>query len=278
MEKATLLGTQINCLDHGFVRLVDYMGDDSSIVQAARVSYGQGTKQVHEDRGLIRYLVRHHHWTPVEMVEIKFHVKIPVFVARQWIRHRTANVNEISARYSEMPNEIYLPDLENINSQSKDNKQGRNPEPMPIEISENILNDLQQHADGSYTLYKELIDKGVAKELARTVLPVSHYTEWYWKIDLRNLMNFLALRLDQHAQYEIRVFAEAIAEITKKIAPFAWEAFEDYILYSSNFSRTETEILKKTLATHVTEIQESSEFKSLSKREQKEFLEKFTQM
>lgn len=278
MEKTTLIGTQINCLDHGFVRLVDYMGDDSSIVQAARVSYGQGTKQVHEDRGLIRYLVRHHHWTPVEMVEIKFHVKIPVFVARQWIRHRTANVNEISARYSEMPNEIYLPDLENINSQSKDNKQGRNPEPMPIEISENILNDLQQHADGSYTLYKELIDKGVAKELARTVLPVSHYTEWYWKIDLRNLMNFLALRLDQHAQYEIRVFAEAIAEITKKIAPFAWEAFEDYILYSSNFSRTETEILKKTLATHVTEIQESSEFKSLSKREQKEFLEKFTQM
>ena len=224
MKKNEIIGTSIDCLD-GFVRLVDYMGDDSSIVQAARVSYGNGTKKVHEDRGLIRYLIRHQHWTPVEMVEFKFHVKMPVFVARQWIRHRTANVNEISARYSEMKDEMYLPPLEQISSQSKDNKQGRNPDPFPEETSQSIQKIIAEGNENQYKLYQSLLEMGVARELARTVLPVGHYTEWYWKIDLRNLMNFLALRLDPHAQWEIRVYAEAMAEIVKKAVPVAWEAF-----------------------------------------------------
>lgn len=273
MEKQELLNTTIECLD-GFVRLVDYMGDDSSIVQAARVSYGNGTKKVHEDRGLIRYLIRHQHWTPVEMVEFKFHVKMPVFVARQWIRHRTANVNEISARYSEMKDEMYLPPLEQISSQSKDNKQGRNPDPFPIEVSQNIQDLISGSNEHQYKVYQQLLDMGVARELARSVLPVGHYTEWYWKIDLRNLMNFLALRLDPHAQWEIRVYAEAMAEIVKKAVPMAWEAFEDYILYSKRFSKHEMNIINELIQNSNYDLTELGTKHGLKSRELNEFIEK----
>ena len=273
MEKNEIIGTSIDCLD-GFVRLVDYMGDDSSIVQAARVSYGNGTKKVHEDRGLIRYLIRHQHWTPVEMVEFKFHVKIPVFVARQWIRHRTANVNEISARYSEMKDEMYLPPLEQISSQSKDNKQGRNPEPFPEETSQSIQNIIAEGNEHQYKLYQSLLEMGVARELARTVLPVGHYTEWYWKIDLRNLMNFLALRLDPHAQWEIRVYAEAMAEIVKKAVPVAWEAFEDYILYSKHFSKAEVGIISEVIGNSGANLEELAQKHNLKGRELTEFISK----
>lgn len=275
MEKTEILNTTIQCLD-GFVRLVDVMGDDSSIVQAARVSYGSGTKKVHEDRGLIRYLIRHQHWTPVEMVEFKFHVKIPVFVARQWIRHRTANVNEVSARYTEMKDEMYLPPLEHISAQSKDNKQGRESESFPKEVANEIQSLISESNQSQYDVYQKLLDLGVARELARTVLPVGHYTEWYWKIDLRNLMNFLALRLDPHAQWEIRVYAEAMAQIVKQIAPVAWEAFEDYILHSSHLSRYETEIVKEIVNTTSINLEELAKEKGLKGRELTEFISKFS--
>ena len=275
MEKTEILNTTIQCID-GFVRLVDVMGDDSSIVQAARVSYGSGTKKVHEDRGLIRYLIRHQHWTPVEMVEFKFHVKIPVFVARQWIRHRTANVNEVSARYTEMKDEMYLPPLEHISAQSKDNKQGRELESFPEEIANDIQSLIAESNQRQYDVYQKLLDLGVARELARTVLPVGHYTEWYWKIDLRNLMNFLALRLDPHAQWEIRVYAEAIAQIVKQVVPVAWEAFEDYILYSSHLSRYETKIVKEIVNTASINLEELAKERGLKGRELIEFLSKFS--
>lgn len=260
-----------SCLD-GFVRLVDVMGDDSSIVQAARVSYGEGTKQVHENRGLIRYLMRHHHWTPFEMVEFKFHVKLPVFVARQWIRHRTANVNEISARYSEMRDDMYIPPLEQISSQSKDNKQGRNSEPFPTDQAQEIQDMILKSNEAQYEVYQALLAKGVARELARTVLPVSHYTEWFWKVDLRNLMNFLALRLDSHAQWEIRVYAEAMANIVKEIVPVAYEAFEDYVLHSKSFSRLELDSIKQAM--HMQELESIALSNGLKGRELSEFLTK----
>jgi thymidylate synthase (FAD) len=275
MEKSEFLNKTIPCLD-GFVRLVDVMGDDSSIVQAARVSYGEGTKKIHEDRGLIRYLIRHQHWTPVEMVEFKFHVKIPVFVARQWIRHRTANVNEVSARYTEMKDEMYLPPLEQISAQSKDNKQGRDTQPFPQETAEHIQSLIRESNENQYEVYQKLLDLGIARELARSVLPVGHYTEWYWKIDLRNLMNFLALRLDPHAQWEIRIYAEAMASIVKEIVPMAWEAFEDYILHSSHLSRYETEIVKEIIAGSSLNIEEIAKNKGLKGRELSEFLSKFS--
>lgn len=275
MEKREILNTTIQCLD-GFVRLVDVMGDDSSIVQAARVSYGAGTKKVHEDRGLIRYLIRHQHWTPVEMVEFKFHVKIPVFVARQWIRHRTANVNEVSARYTEMKDEMYLPPLQHISAQSKDNKQGRELQSFPEDVANDIQAIINESNERQYDVYQKLLELGVARELARTVLPVGHYTEWYWKIDLRNLMNFLALRLDPHAQWEIRVYAEAMAEIVKQVVPIAWEAFEDYILHSSHLSRYETEIVKEIVKNSSLNLEEIAKEKGLKGRELTEFLSKFS--
>lgn len=275
MEKTEILKTTIQCLD-GFVRLVDVMGDDSSIVQAARVSYGAGTKKVHEDRGLIRYLIRHQHWTPVEMVEFKFHVKIPVFVARQWIRHRTANVNEVSARYTEMKDEMYLPPLQHISAQSKDNKQGRELQSFPEDVANDIQAIINESNERQYDVYQKLLELGVARELARTVLPVGHYTEWYWKIDLRNLMNFLALRLDPHAQWEIRVYAEAMAEIVKQVVPIAWEAFEDYILHSSHLSRYETEIVKEIVKNSSMNLEEIAKDKGLKGRELTEFLSKFS--
>lgn len=243
-----ILDKEFPCLDHGFVRLVDYMGSDESIVQAARVSYGRGTKKMHQDRGLIRYLLRHHHTSPFEMVEFKFHVKLPIFVARQWIRHRTANVNEYSLRYSKAVGDFYNPDPEAIRYQSKSNRQGRSEDSVPAELQQRVCEIIKKHAEHSWKDYEELESLNIARELARIHLPVSLYTEWYWKIDLANLMHFLNLRLDSHAQYEIRIYAETMAEIVKRVVPITWEAFDDYIHYAKTFSGTELQILTDVLS------------------------------
>ena len=236
----------IPCLDRGFIRLVDSMGSDDAIVQAARVSYGKGTRKVSQDRGLIRYLMRHRHTTPFEMVEFKFHAKMPIFVARQWVRHRTANINEYSLRYSEARDEFYIPDEEHILFQSKLNKQGRSGE-VPADLKKKVQDYFRDISDKSYTIDAELNDAGIARELARAVLPVNLYTEWYWKNDLHNILHFLSLRLDPHAQYEIRIYAEAMAEIVKKIAPFAYEAFKDYVVGGMRFSSIEQARLTEKL-------------------------------
>jgi len=249
------------------------MGGDESIVQAARVSYGAGTKTVNEDRGLIRYLMRHLHTTPFEMVELKFHCKLPIFVARQWIRHRTANVNEYSGRYSVMKDEFYVPALEAIHFQSSKNKQGRDENDVAPEIRQQIIDELLSEQTSSYKNYEQYLELNIARELARINLPLSLYTEWYWKIDLHNLFHFLRLRLDEHAQYEIRVYSEAMAEITKCIAPIAFEAFEDYILKSEKFSRLEMNVLKTLLNKKDFSDDELLQF-GLGKREAEEFREK----
>ncbi|MDC1068097.1 FAD-dependent thymidylate synthase [Candidatus Kapabacteria bacterium] len=274
MKKEELLGKEFKVLDKGFVRLVDVMGDDDSIVQAARVSYGQGTKTVHEDRGLIRYLLRHKHTTPLEMVEFKFHIKLPIFIARQWIRHRTANVNEYSGRYSEMTDDFYLPDPEQIRPQSTMNRQGRSEEELPDQTAMEIRTKLLNTQIKLYDEYKDLLNKDLARELARINLPLSNYTEWYWKIDLHNLMHFLKLRLDSHAQYEIRMFGQAMADIVKQIVPVAWEAFEDYQLNSMAFSGPESKVLKELLSgKNIEEI--NFESHGLKAREEREFKEKY---
>lgn len=266
---------EYKCLDHGFVRLVDYMGDDSSIVQAARVSYGKGTKSISEDTGLIRYLMRNMHTSPFEMVEFKFHVKLPIFVARQWIRHRTANVNEYSGRYSEMPDEFYLPQSDQVRSQSSNNKQGRSDD--ALSEAGNIIKMMESTQKHLYSEYSELLDKGLAREIARINLPLSNYTEWYWKIDLHNLFHFLRLRLDSHAQYEIRVYGEAIAAIIRQIVPIAYQAFEDYILYAARFSRNELLALKLMMKGESANEEKLAEL-GLSKREIAEFKEKIEKM
>ena len=240
----------IKCLDKGFVRLVDSMGGDDAIVQAARVSYGQGTSKVSQDRGLIRYLMRHRHTTPFEMVEFKFHCKMPIFVARQWVRHRTANINEYSLRYSEARDEFYYPEPENIQFQSSLNKQGRSGE-VPPELKQKVLDYFHENSERSFALYQELNKAGVARELARSLLPVNIYTEWYWKNDLHNLLHFIGLRSDSHAQYEIRVFSDAMAHYVKEKAPFAWEAYQDYVVHGMRFSKIEKGLLEKQLPERV---------------------------
>ena len=246
----------INCLDKGFVRLVDSMGGDNAIVQAARVSYGKGTSKVSQDRGLIRYLMRHRHTTPFEMVEFKYHCKMPIFVARQWVRHRTANINEYSLRYSEARDEFYYPDPENIQFQSALNKQGRLGE-VSDKLKKKVSAYFKEISDRSFEIYSELNSAGVARELARAVLPVNLYTEWYWKNDLHNLLHFIGLRSDGHAQYEIRVFSDAMASFVKKVAPFAWEAYQDYVVKGMRFSKIEQSILERKLPERVlSDIQE----------------------
>ncbi|MFM9181722.1 MAG: FAD-dependent thymidylate synthase [Phycisphaerales bacterium] len=241
---------QVKCLDHGFVAMVDCMPRlvpegktaDFAIVQSARVSYGQGTKQVSEDRGLVRYLMRHRHSTPFEMVEFKFHIAMPIFVARQWIRHRTANVNEYSARYSIVPDRFYRPDAESVRKQSKTNRQGGD-EPIEAGTAEDFLK-LLERAEANYRDYLSLTEKGVARELARAALPVSVYTEWYWKCDLHNIFHFLSLRMDPHAQMEIQVFARAMYELIRPIVPVSCEAFEDYRLEGMHLTRLEVEAMR----------------------------------
>lgn len=240
----------IPCLDKGFIRLVDSMGGDDAIVQAARVSYGKGTRKVSQDRGLIRYLMRHRHTTPFEMVEFKFHAKMPIFVARQWVRHRTANINEYSLRYSEARDEFYIPEPEHILFQSKLNRQGRAGE-VPHDLKKKVIDYFKETSEKSYAIYSELNEVGIARELARAVLPVNLYTEWYWKNDLHNIIHFLSLRLDEHSQYEIRVYAEAMASIIKGIAPVAYEAFEDYVLKGMRYSRIEQSLLSRRLPNRV---------------------------
>lgn len=239
------LGKPIPCLDHGFVYLVDYMGVDTSIVQAARVSYGKGTKKLNEDRGLIRYLMRHQHTTPFEMIELKFHAKMPIFVARQWVRHRTANINEYSGRYSVMSDEFYLPPKTEIRGQSKWNHQARSEEQLSPEQQKRVLELLKQTYATGQSGYNEMIDMGFARELARIGLSVANYTQWYWKIDLHNLFHFLHLRMDAHAQHEVRVYAKAMARIVKDAFPMAYEAFNDYQVHGVHWSRLEMDILKK---------------------------------
>ena len=237
---------RIDCLDKGFVRLVDSMGGDDAIVQAARVSYGQGTSKVSQDRGLIRYLMRHRHTTPFEMVEFKFHCKMPIFVARQWVRHRTANINEYSLRYSEARDEFYIPDSKNIQFQSALNKQGRSGV-VPKNLKNKVLKYFKDISERSFEMYQELNKAGIARELARSILPVNIYTEWYWKNDLHNLLHFIGLRSDSHAQYEIRVYSDAMAKFVKQVAPHAWEAYEDYIIKGMRFSGQEQKLLEKKL-------------------------------
>jgi thymidylate synthase (FAD) len=270
------LDTEIKCLDHGFVRLIDVMGDDDAIVQAARVSYGKGTKSVNEDRGLIRYLMRHKHTSPFEMVEFKFHIKLPIFIARQWIRHRTANVNEYSGRYSEMKDEFYTPEKSQIRSQSLVNKQGRSEETLSEDSITRINEILESRSNSSFAEYSEMLDLGLARELARINLPLSNYTEWYWKIDLHNLFHFLRLRMDKHAQHEIQVYGNAIAEIVKEIVPLAWESFEDYVLNSLYLSSQELKALTLIIKPNDIPSLETLVNSGLSKREANEFLAKLT--
>ncbi len=255
-ELEKILYEAIPALDHGFVRVVDYMGDDSSIVQSARVSYGKGTKQVSTDKNLIKYLMRHWHSTPFEMCEIKYHVKLPIFIARQWIRHRTANVNEYSARYSILDKEFYLPTPENLAAQSSSNRQGRG-DVLEGKQAQEVLKLLKNDAERTYSNYEIMLNerydgsaidenkKGLARELARMNLTLNTYTQWYWKTDLLNLMNFLRLRTDKHAQYEIRVFADIMLNTVKKWVPITYEAFMDYRVGGTEVSAKGKKIIQK---------------------------------
>lgn len=258
-------------LDHGFIRVVDYMGDDSSVVQAARVSYGRGTRKVSEDGALIRYLLRHRHTTPFEMAEIKLHVKLPIFVARQWIRHRTASVNEYSARYSILDKEFYVPAKEHLAVQSTVNRQGRG-ETLDDERAGEVLEILRNDAETVYRHYLAMLGEddtgqpvgsGLARELARMNLSLNFYTQWYWKVDLHNFMNFLRLRADAHAQYEIRVYADLMLEVMRRWVPVSHAAFEEYDLRSVRLSATAIEVVRKlTRGEHV-----DQQTSGLSKRE-----------
>lgn len=259
-------------LDHGFVRVVDYMGDDAAICQAARVSYGRGTKSVQNDEGLIRYLMRHWHSTPFEMCEVKLHVKLPVFVARQWIRHRTANVNEYSARYSILDREFYIPAPEHLAAQSQQNNQGRD-EVLQGEEAARVLDLLREDSMRSYDHYEAMLSQdgqqGLARELARMNLPANIYTQWYWKVDLHNLLHFLRLRADAHAQFEIRAYADALCGIVADWVPAAFAAFRDYRMDSVSLSAQAIAVLKRRLAGEAVTQEQSG----MSAREWREFEE-----
>ena len=278
-ELEKILYGAIPILDHGFVRVVDYMGNDTSIVQAARVSYGKGTKKVSTDSGLIKYLMRHWHSTPFEMCEIKYHVKLPIFIARQWIRHRTANVNEYSARYSILDKEFYLPKSENLAAQSQSNRQGRG-DVLQGDQAKKVLELLKNDAEQTYNNYEMMLNErydgsiinekevGLARELARMNLTLNTYTQWYWKTDLLNLMNFLRLRADHHAQYEIRTYADAMLDTLKKWVPITYEAFMDYRVGGTEVSSKGKIILQKLIKGENIDIDQSG----LSKREWNELM------
>ncbi len=254
-----LLYEPLTVLDHGFVRVIDYMGDDAAVVQAARVSYGKGTKRVSDDAGLINYLMRHRHTTPFEMCEIKYHVKLPIFVARQWIRHRTANVNEYSARYSVLDKEYYIPAPEQLAAQSQNNRQGRG-DVLEGDEAKRVLDILRADAEQTYGNYAWMLNEdeggkvtdesrsGLARELARMNLTLNTYTQWYWKVDLHNLMHFLSLRADAHAQYEIRVYADAMMETLKRWVPLTASAFEDYRMGAAHLSAKGLSVVKRLIA------------------------------
>ncbi len=277
-----ILYKAIPVLDHGFVRVVDYMGDDSSIVQAARVSYGKGTKKVSTDNGLIKYLMRHRHSTPFEMCEIKYHVKLPIFIARQWIRHRTANVNEYSARYSILDKEFYMPSKENLAAQSTGNRQGRG-ELINGKQADDILTILKKDAEQTYTNYELMLNerydggiinennKGLARELARMNLTLNTYTQWYWKTDLLNLLNFLSLRGNNHAQYEIRAYADVMIDTLKKWVPITFDSFMDYRVGGMELSGKGKAVIQKMMKGQKCDFENSN----LSKREWNELMESF---
>ena len=281
-ELEKVLFEAIPILDHGFIRVIDYMGDDTSIVQAARVSYGKGTKKVSTDSGLIKYLMRHWHSTPFEMCEIKYHVKLPIFIARQWIRHRTANVNEYSARYSILDKEFYLPSPEHLASQSKNNRQGRG-NIIEGDQAKKVLNLLKKDAEQTYDNYEMMLNErydgsiideketGLARELARMNLTLNTYTQWYWKTDLLNLMNFLRLRVDHHAQYEIRAYADVMLDSLKKWVPITYDAFMDYRVGGTEVSAKGKIIIQKLIKGEKVNVEESG----LSKREWNELMEAF---
>mgnify|MGYP001387182345 CR=1 FL=1 len=281
-ELEKILFEAIPILDHGFIRVIDYMGDDTSIVQAARVSYGKGTKKVSTDSGLIKYLMRHWHSTPFEMCEIKYHVKLPIFIARQWIRHRTANVNEYSARYSILDKEFYLPSTEHLAAQSKNNRQGRG-NIIKGEQAKKVLNLLKKDAEQTYDNYEMMLNErydgsvideketGLARELARMNLTLNTYTQWYWKTDLLNLMNFLRLRADHHAQYEIRAYADVMLDTLKRWTPITYEAFMDYRVGGTEVSAKGKIIIQKFIRGEKVNAEESG----LSKREWNELMEAF---
>jgi len=281
-ELEKILYEAVPVLDHGFVRVVDYMGDDSSIVQSARVSYGKGTKQVSTDSSLIKYLMRHRHSTPFEMCEIKYHVKLPIFIARQWIRHRTANVNEYSARYSILDKEFYMPSKEHLAAQSTSNRQGRGDLIVGKQADE-ILNILKNDAEQTYDNYELMLNerfdgttinennKGLARELARMNLTLNTYTQWYWKTDLLNLLNFLSLRADSHAQYEIRAYANVMVDSLKKWVPITFDAFMDYRVGGMELSAKGKSVIQKMAKGEDCNFKASS----LSKREWNELMESF---
>ena len=274
-----ILYEAIPILDHGFIRVIDYMGDDTSIVQAARVSYGKGTKKVSTDSGLIKYLMRHWHSTPFEMCEIKYHVKLPIFIARQWIRHRTANVNEYSARYSILDKEFYLPAVENLAAQSQSNRQGRG-DVLTGDQAKKVLDLLKKDAEQTYNNYETMLNErydgsvidekkvGLARELARMNLTLNTYTQWYWKTDLLNLMNFLRLRADHHAQYEIRAYADAMLDTVKKWVPITYDAFMDYRVGGTEVSSKGKKIIQKLISGEEIDAEKSG----LSKREWNELM------
>jgi thymidylate synthase (FAD) len=279
-ELEKVLYEAISVLDHGFIRVIDYMGDDTSIVQSARVSYGKGTKKVSTDEGLIRYLMRHWHSTPFEMCEIKYHVKLPIFIARQWIRHRTANVNEYSARYSILDKEFYIPAKEQLSAQATNNRQGRG-DLITGEQADDVLKILKDDAARTYDNYEKMLNErfdgtiidekksGLARELARMNLTLNSYTQWYWKTDLLNLMNFLFLRGDSHAQYEIRVYAEKMLETVKKWVPITHAAFLDYRVGAAHLSSKGLKIVKSMINGNKVGYEDSG----LSKREWNELME-----
>ena len=281
-ELEKILYEALPVLDHGFVRVVDYMGDDTSIVQSARVSYGKGTKKMSTDSGLIKYLMRHRHSTPFEMCEIKYHVKLPIFVARQWIRHRTANVNEYSARYSILDKEFYLPTKENLAVQSRNNRQGRG-DLIDGEQANDILKILKEDAEKNYNDYETILNerhdgtivneskKGLARELARMNLTLNTYTQWYWKTDLLNLLNFLSLRADDHAQYEIRAYADVMIDCLKKWVPITYKAFMDYRVGGMELSSKGKLVISKMIRGESYDFENSK----LSKREWNELMESF---
>ena len=278
-ELERILYEAIPILDHGFIRVIDYMGDDTSIVQAARVSYGKGTKKVSTDSGLIKYLMRHWHSTPFEMCEIKYHVKLPIFIARQWIRHRTANVNEYSARYSILDKEFYLPAVENLAAQSQSNRQGRG-KVLQGDQAKKVLDLLKKDAEQTYDNYETMLNErfdgsvidekqvGLARELARMNLTLNTYTQWYWKTDLLNLMNFLRLRADHHAQFEIRAYADAMLDTVKRWVPITYEAFMDYRVGGTEISSKGKKIIQKLINAEKVDMENSG----LSKREWNELM------
>jgi thymidylate synthase (FAD) len=280
-ELEKVLYEAIPVLDHGFIRVIDYMGDDSSIVQSARVSYGKGTKKVSTDEGLIKYLMRHRHSTPFEMCEIKYHIKLPIFIARQWIRHRTANVNEYSARYSILDKEFYLPAKEQLAAQSQSNRQGRG-DVIQGKQAEEVLNILKDDANRTYDNYEKLLNErfdgtkidenkvGLARELARMNLTLNTYTQWYWKTDLLNLLNFLFLRADNHAQYEIRVYADKMLDTVKRWVPITYQAFMDYRVGAAEISSKGLSVIKCMISGKKVGQEDSG----LSKREWNELMEK----